>query len=396
MHELKARQIRFRPTAEQSRRPTPATHPAADCRHYRGDQACQRCATCAGCDQYEPVKYRVCIMKSMPLAQLLQSLVILPELQRRFGSVQVTWVTSPDAVSFLQHHPYVDRCLTLDSMAWLRLTQERFDLAVNLDANETSAAFLSGLFAGEKTGIGLSHLGRPIPLANQWNHLLPTLKQLTESKITTPTYPRILCEGLSLPWRNERYTMEVSQKQRDRMKRLLMERGYRPGITTLGIWLSDRGFADLEPEQIASLLGELQARLPKTQLLLTGQVNAQRTLEAVVGSLSAMGPRPAVIVPELISEISEIPAVVAAGDYWLTNDPSAAAVSIGLGKPLFMQEGSAEQDVGEFYGLQHVLPPRMSPLAIAQQIHQHLQSTAQFQKQKTTGLVTGQVHQQAA
>lgn len=245
-----------------------------DCRHYRGDKPCVHNRLCAGCAHYQTYSRRVCIIKIGALGDVIRTLSILPELRRRHPKAQITWVTAPASVPFLERHPLIDRLLPLDALTSQAMLAEHFDHVISLDKESAPCGLAMALRADRKQGIGLSPAGTPIPLNPEaMSYFLLGLSDDLKFKVNTKSHPQLLYESLGWEYRGQRYELPIDAQAVDEIRRRLTARHWSEDRPTLGVNVgAGRVFANkMWPEaKLRSLLEQFHARNPHAQVILLG------------------------------------------------------------------------------------------------------------------------------
>ena len=89
-----------------------------DCRHVRWDRPCaphkKRGKGCASCDEYEPVRSRILIVKLAATGDVLRTTSFLPAIHEQWPGARVTWLTRKSAAGLFDGNPLVDEVLTAD------------------------------------------------------------------------------------------------------------------------------------------------------------------------------------------------------------------------------------------------------------------------------------------
>lgn len=141
----------------------------ADCRHVRWDRPCtphkRRGKLCATCDEYEPVRHRVLMVKLAATGDVLRTTAFLPALHATWPAAKVTWLTRPNAAGLFAGNPLVDEVLTTDDAVTVaRLQTETFDVVLCPDADPDAAALASLAQARERRGFRRNADGHVVPL----------------------------------------------------------------------------------------------------------------------------------------------------------------------------------------------------------------------------------------
>ncbi len=102
---------------------------ALDCRHYIGDRPCRFARTCEGCPEYSPQGFRILVLKTGALGDVLRTTILLGGIRRAHPHSHITWITAPGALPLVPSS-LVDRIWTLSPQTLFRLHVERFDLVL--------------------------------------------------------------------------------------------------------------------------------------------------------------------------------------------------------------------------------------------------------------------------
>lgn len=147
-----------------------------DCKHFPGDRPCFYHKTegikCDDCQHYEPVNFKILIIKLDAIGDVLRTTCILPGLKEKFPGSHVTWLTRKNAKEIFYNNPFVDRVLELENSETNYFLQiEKFSLVLNLDSSPISSAICSSVNGEEKLGFGLDEKGKVFPInpeAEEW------------------------------------------------------------------------------------------------------------------------------------------------------------------------------------------------------------------------------------
>jgi heptosyltransferase-2 len=147
-----------------------------DCRHVRWDRPCtphkQRGKVCASCDEYDPIRHRVLVVKLAATGDVLRTTAFLPAIHATWPQARVTWVTRRTAVALFDGNPLVDEVLATDDAATAaRLGTETFDVVLCPDADPDAAALAAMAKGRERRGYVRDAQGRVVPLgagAREW------------------------------------------------------------------------------------------------------------------------------------------------------------------------------------------------------------------------------------
>lgn len=173
------------------------------CRHYRGDVPCVpnklRDKECPTCDEFDPVKERILLIKLGAPGDVLRTTALLPALRRRSPQSEITWLTRENAVPLLENLPNLDRVIVLEHDGFLQLQGEWFDQCINLDNDPLAAAMAIQVRADEVTGFRLSERGRLCATNTESRRWLQMACFDRLKRENTRTYQSIMRGILDLP-----------------------------------------------------------------------------------------------------------------------------------------------------------------------------------------------------
>jgi len=190
-----------------------------DCKHFPGDRPCSyhklEGVKCDNCQYYEPVKFKILIIKLDAVGDVLRTTCILPGLKEKFPEAHITWITRKNAREIFYNNPYVDRVLEIENQETNYFLQvEKFDLALNLDSSTISSAICSSVISKEKLGFGLDEKGKVFPInpeAEEW-FLMGAFDDL--KKKNTQTYQSIILNIAKLKTENYPIILYLNEKEK--------------------------------------------------------------------------------------------------------------------------------------------------------------------------------------
>lgn len=206
-----------------------------DCRHYLGDRPCAKgCA--GGCEHFEPMGYRILLIKLGALGDVIRTEALLPGLKDAYPESHITWVSKISGCRILANNPLIDRLLEYNAETISRLQCERFDLLINLDKEPGSAALAMQVQAPDKRGIGLSSHGTVYPL-NEQAHYYFALGLSNDLKFNDNqwTYQKLIYDALGLSYEGQRYTIFPSKADHAYVAELLSRAAVNDGERILGL-----------------------------------------------------------------------------------------------------------------------------------------------------------------
>lgn len=182
-----------------------------DCRHYRGDRPCNvgvQGACPKDCHLYDPQGTRILIIKLGALGDVIRTAALLPGIKKRWPHSHITWVSRPNGVRMLAHHPEIDRLLPFDAETVCHLEHERFDVCFSLDKEPGPTALAMRVDARERLGVGLSATGAAFPLNQECvDYFLLGLDNERKFHRNRRSYQELLYRAVGCPYNGERYRL---------------------------------------------------------------------------------------------------------------------------------------------------------------------------------------------
>lgn len=175
-----------------------------DCRHVRWDRPCaphkKRGKVCQDCDEYDPIRHRVLMVKLAATGDVLRTTSFLPAVHAQWPGARVTWLTSPAAKGLFDGNPLVDEVLTTDdAVTAARLATERFDVVLCPDADPDAAVLAAMAQAGERRGYVRRADGTIEALGAGAARWLQMGLSDANKKANTETYQHLVADVLGLP-----------------------------------------------------------------------------------------------------------------------------------------------------------------------------------------------------
>ena len=173
-----------------------------DCVHFPGRMPCRfhkaHGVKCHECDHYQPIDYKILIIKLDALGDVLRTTCILPPLRRQYTDACISWCTRKNARDLFINNDLVDDLFFMDDDAQFRLSVESFDWVINLDTAKTSASVATCAHGKKKTGF-LLHENGYIYATNEAARSWLEMSGFDDvKKKNTKTYQQIVYEILDL------------------------------------------------------------------------------------------------------------------------------------------------------------------------------------------------------
>lgn len=313
-----------------------------DCRFYEGAKPCdfhkRDGRPCEGCKDFDPITFRILIVKLAAVGDVLRTTSILPALKMKYSGSQITWLTKASAAPLLKGNPNIDRVFVTEGNYMEYLQNEQFDLGICLDADPQSATLHSIARCKERAGFVCDSAGRVQPVdarAHEW--WLMGLND-EKKKANRRTYQEMMYEicGLSLPTAPPQLTLNGSSAKFG--KEFLAKNSalgkYKKiiGINTGGggrwqykKWTFEGyiGFIDL-----------MRKKYPDVGIVIVGgpeEVELNQRIMSSVGN--------DVVDAGCNNSLTEFGAIIDTFDVLLTSDSLGLHVGVALGKPTVVLVG---------------------------------------------------------
>ena len=183
-----------------------------DCRYFLGDRPCKFKAVC-GCEHYSPYSTRILIIKLGALGDVVRTACLLPTMKKLYPDSQITWISKPNGVSILKHHPQIDRLVEFNAMSVFELSQEKFDLVISLDKEPEPAGLCNAVQCEDKRGIMLNKWGVAMPATPREEYYFSLgLDDDTKFNKNTKSYQQLVHDALGLEYAGDRYELFCSSE----------------------------------------------------------------------------------------------------------------------------------------------------------------------------------------
>lgn len=197
-----------------------------DCKHFPGDRPCSfhklEGIKCDDCSHYEPVNFKILIIKLDAVGDVLRTTCILPGLKEKYPDAYITCLTRSNAKEIFYNNQFVDRVLELEKNEtnYFLITEE-FDLILNLDTSPVSSAICSAVKGKEKLGYALDEKGKVYPInpeAEEW-FIMGAFDDV--KKKNKRTYQSIILEIARIKTTNFPIIINLSNKEKEFAEKFL-------------------------------------------------------------------------------------------------------------------------------------------------------------------------------
>ena len=191
-----------------------------DCKHFPGNKPCVPSKTegkkCDDCNYYEPVDFKILIIKLDATGDVLRTTAILPALKREYPKSHITWVTKRNAKDLFTNNLFVDELIFIeDNDTISRLLVEKFNILIHPDASPVSASLASIVKAEIKKGFGLDEKGKVFPVNEDAIEWLEMGAFDDFKKKNQKTYQEIIHNIAGLKYQKDEIQVQLNQKEID-------------------------------------------------------------------------------------------------------------------------------------------------------------------------------------
>ncbi len=174
-----------------------------DCRHVRWDRPCtphkSRGKVCSTCDEYDPVRSRILMVKLAAVGDVLRTTALIPAIRDRWPGAHLTWLTSPQAAELLVDNDQVDEVLTtVDPFTSACLQNQVYDVVLCPDADPRAATFAAAARARERHGLFRNAQGEIEPTGQAAEHWMRMGLSDDLKKSNRQTYQVLIAKALDL------------------------------------------------------------------------------------------------------------------------------------------------------------------------------------------------------
>jgi ADP-heptose:LPS heptosyltransferase len=191
----------------------------SDCIHFPGNKPCEPSKNegkkCDNCEYYQPVSFKILIIKLDATGDVLRTTSLLPTLKREYPNSYITWITKKNAKDLFTNNNFVDELLLFEDNSTIsRLIVEKFDLLIHPDASPVSASLASLANASTKKGYTLTENGRIEPFnddAVKWLEMgaFDDLKKQNKK-----TYQEIIHNIVGLRYHKDEIQLTLNEKEK--------------------------------------------------------------------------------------------------------------------------------------------------------------------------------------
>ena len=293
-------------------------------------------------EQYPPFR-RVLITRMKFIGDVILTTPIIRSLRAALPSAYIAYMGEKEAVSLLEHNPYLDEVIPFDfsvpsiieqTRVGLLLRRRRFDLVIDLFGNPRSA--LLTYLSGAQTRVGLDRPGR--------GKLYTVRIQDVKKPKTAIGFHEQFLRALGIPTTTARTEIMLTDEERRNAARLLASlEGRAPigdapppviGIHAGATWPAKMWLPDRFGELAAMICSKLGARV-----VLTAGPKDKETIARVM----AVAGSSALALPVLT--LRQLAAVIAQCSVFVSNDAGPMHIAPAVGVPTIGLFGPGEEEI---------------------------------------------------
>lgn len=336
---------------------------ARDCKYFQGDRPCvwhKREGVVCECDHYVPLNGSLVVIKLDAMGDVLRTTCLLPQIQKKWPAMRVTWITREESLPLLENNPHVDEIVPYGPEALLFLSAVTADCVINLDAGAVSARLATLARSEQKIGYVLNQQGQVVgtnPAAEEWLRMgvFDDLKKANER-----TYQEIMCSILGVPAANLEYVLEMTGPEIDAAAARLQALGVNLDRPILGIHTGGGGRWKLKQwneSSFADLIPGISRERDEVQILLFGGPLERDLNRRLAGALNR-----AVFDTGCDNSVREFAALVNYCSVVLSGDSLAMHVALALKKRVVVLFGPTSHAEIEIFGQGEKIVPELDCL----------------------------------
>jgi ADP-heptose:LPS heptosyltransferase len=209
-----------------------------ECTRFTGYKPCFPGQNCVeeGCKDRSPFGYTILIVNLDAMGDVLMTTAQLPAIKRAYPESTISWLTLRNAAPLLAGNPYIHKIFTYDTESLSILAQMKFDLVVNVDKTQRSAAVAMSIPALERRGFGLNSRGQIVPLNDgaSYNYRLG-LDDSLKFRENTRTRQEYVAETFGVEYSRDEYIFEFTSGERKLIDDYRRNAGISPDDRVVGL-----------------------------------------------------------------------------------------------------------------------------------------------------------------
>lgn len=320
-----------------------------DCAYFKGDRPCnphkESGVKCDDCNYYQPISFKVLIIKLDAVGDVLRTTSILEPLKKKYADCYIEWCTRNNSLELFKNNPMVDEVIAFEDDAYFRLNAEEYDIVINLDTSKLSSAIAASVPAKEKFGFILNKKGYVEATSDAAMYWLEMSAFDDVKKANKKSYQQIMYEILNLDLPVKPPVINISQKDKEKVAAKYFIKKLLPNKPVIGLnigvgtkWPS-KGWT-LESWKL--LIRKLGSN--KYNLLLLGGPEEKETIKKLKKEFNFL------VETGCDNSLLEFAAIVDLCDLVITADTLALHIATALQKKIIALFGPTSSNEIELYG----------------------------------------------
>ena len=210
-----------------------------DCIYFEGDRPCnfhkEHGIKCNICTFYQPIKYKILIIKLDAIGDVLRTTSILPALSKKYPKSQITWCTRKNSAGIFTDNPFVNEVIFVEEDAYFRIKSEKYDLIINLDTSKFSSAIATSANGVVKQGFTLNYKGFVEPTSSAAHDWLLMSAFDDEKKKNEKSHQQIMYNILELADEISKPVLYVTKESHSKISSKLPDWNFKKDLLTIGL-----------------------------------------------------------------------------------------------------------------------------------------------------------------
>ena len=105
-----------------------------NCSYFKGDRPCdphkEQAIKCNDCTYYQPIRYKILIIKLDAVGDVLRTTSILKPLKKKYPDSYIEWCTRKNSIELFRNNPLVDEVIIIEYDALFRINAEEYDIVI--------------------------------------------------------------------------------------------------------------------------------------------------------------------------------------------------------------------------------------------------------------------------
>ena len=192
-----------------------------DCMFFKGDRPCdphkEKGVKCNDCTFYQPINFKILIIKLDAVGDVLRTTSILKPLKQKFPKSYIEWCTRKNSIELFKNNPFVDEVMSFEDDATFRINAEDYELVINLDTSKLSSAIATTAKSKKNFGFVLNKKGFVEATSDSAQRWLEMSAFDDVKKANAKSYQQIMYEILELDLPIQRPMVEIPQSVKNKI-----------------------------------------------------------------------------------------------------------------------------------------------------------------------------------